>query len=56
VYAQHLSNEAIEFIADAATTQLGRSRPELDIIDIARAVSRRAFRALDCHEALYRPV
>jgi nucleoid-associated protein YgaU len=50
---QHFVSEATEVVADATIELVDRAL-ELDMIDIARQATRRAFRALNCHESLYR--
>lgn len=52
-YDQHFATDANAVIADATTELVDRAL-ELDMIDVARNATRRAFRSLDCHEALYR--
>ena len=49
----HFVSEATEVVADATIDLVDRAL-ELDMIDVARLATRRAFRALTCHESLYR--
>jgi LysM domain len=50
---QHFVSEATEVVAEATIALVDRAL-ELDMIDVARQATRRAFRALNCHESLYR--
>jgi nucleoid-associated protein YgaU len=50
---QHFVSEAIEVVAQATIELVDRAL-ELDMIDVARHATRRAFRSLNCHESLYR--
>ncbi len=50
---QHFVSEATEVVAEATIELVDRAL-ELDMIDVARHATRRAFRALNCHESLYR--
>jgi LysM domain len=50
---QHFVSEATEVVAEATIALVDRAL-ELDMIDVARHATRRAFRALNCHESLYR--
>jgi hypothetical protein len=50
---QHFVSEATEVVAEATIALVDRAL-ELDRIDVARRATRRAFRALNCHESLYR--
>ena len=50
---QHFVSEATEVVADVTIELVDRAL-ELDMIDVARHATRRAFRALNCHESLYR--
>jgi nucleoid-associated protein YgaU len=50
---QHFVSEATEVVAQATIELVDRAL-ELDMIDVARHATRRAFRALNCHESLYR--
>jgi hypothetical protein len=50
---QHFVSEATEVVAEATIELVDRAL-ELDMIDVARQATRRAFRSLNCHESLYR--
>jgi nucleoid-associated protein YgaU len=52
-HEQHFVSEATEVVAQATIELVDRAL-ELDMIDVARHATRRAFRALNCHESLYR--
>ena len=50
---EHFVREAKEVVAEATTELVDRAL-DMDMVDIARHATRRAFSSLPCHEALYR--